>query len=639
MTHLIKTTDGLHDTLLSRPKSHDLGILVVHGIGEQKRGESLIQITDVMVNWLNRWLTDDRVRPRKLLDDNAVDEIAKVHTNFGSPHEPTRVPPYAEIKIQCSGKPQSWLVAESWWASNLLAPNSLDVLKWIFVVGPWNIASTVARLSRRSVLWSAVGYLISPVLIFLVMSLALIAKLLSFLPSAIVGDLPTRIQSMIAAVLGDAYVYSSRLTNRSEITRVVDEDIRWLLKNGCHKVVILAHSQGAFVALDTLSRYDHKNASLITYGSALSRLGELDELRLSHMARIGYQPILGSVLMIFCWAMWPTQIIPALAMLIVLSSTIMSYFGEPSDKTKTAPGFSRNQHIALTIKLFFRLVILAMIWMHVTLNPTLAFVILAAALLFVWPHAFLSIYRPHKTILPRLQNVSAGWEDFYASADIVPNGPVHKTVSVEVWNRESFLFDHVIYWKSIDDFIWQVMQLITIVSGSNDQVFRVGDEQFCRTYSLFRQRRTTALRRSRHLLLLIFLGAFIFMTDLSISSNLTGIELIGEAMKNTVQDYVELKASERFLGSGVIVLTGLCAYLSIFTHWIIWDAIVQTRFFRRIPMGNNIRIPFALLNWLLVLTIALSLMAGLVWFLGNQGCLLKWHFAPFTPQGKTVTCS
>ena len=40
---------------------YDLGVLVVHGIGNQKQGRTLTAWADSIVAWLNTWSPDDQV--------------------------------------------------------------------------------------------------------------------------------------------------------------------------------------------------------------------------------------------------------------------------------------------------------------------------------------------------------------------------------------------------------------------------------------------------------------------------------------------------------------------------------------------------------------------------------------------------
>ena len=44
-------------------KLHELGVLFVHGIGEQERGQTLTIWADALANWLSGWLGHDSVRP------------------------------------------------------------------------------------------------------------------------------------------------------------------------------------------------------------------------------------------------------------------------------------------------------------------------------------------------------------------------------------------------------------------------------------------------------------------------------------------------------------------------------------------------------------------------------------------------
>jgi hypothetical protein len=57
----------------------------------------------------------------------------------------------------------------------------------------------------------------------------------------------------------------------------------------------------------------------------------------------------------------------------------------------------------------------------------------------------------------------ARWDDIYASADPVPNGPTMpegaSDASIEIWNQGSLIADHTAYWSNIDEFVLRVARV------------------------------------------------------------------------------------------------------------------------------------------------------------------------------------
>ncbi len=56
---------ALHTLVAPEPepppeKTYRLGILFVHGMGQQERGDTITQMGDALTEWLRRWLGNDR---------------------------------------------------------------------------------------------------------------------------------------------------------------------------------------------------------------------------------------------------------------------------------------------------------------------------------------------------------------------------------------------------------------------------------------------------------------------------------------------------------------------------------------------------------------------------------------------------
>ena len=129
-----QTTSGQFD----QPRfecSLNLGVLLVHGFGEQRRGDTLVSWLDTIVATINA-ATQNRFC--------AVVEWADLGNRTGG-HPPA----HAVVRIQGDGVDESWLVAEALWAETFMAPSFARLVTWSFRAIPWTIAMHVAQKSRR----------------------------------------------------------------------------------------------------------------------------------------------------------------------------------------------------------------------------------------------------------------------------------------------------------------------------------------------------------------------------------------------------------------------------------------------------------------------------------------------------------
>lgn len=118
-------------------RSLNLGVLLVHGFGEQRRGETLVNWLDTIVATINA-ATQNRL--------GAVVEWADLgNRSRGSGHTPA----YAVVRIQGDGVDESWMVAEARWAEAFMAPSFAQLVTWSFRAIPWTIALHVAQKYRQ----------------------------------------------------------------------------------------------------------------------------------------------------------------------------------------------------------------------------------------------------------------------------------------------------------------------------------------------------------------------------------------------------------------------------------------------------------------------------------------------------------
>ena len=177
-------------------KPFALGILFVHGIGTQSRGQTLTAFGGSLYRWL-QWrceavaqspvLPDTDVPARRSSDetlgifrrweqkleiadweDTALPENRHASpstrdyvlhravlrkTTFQDPAD-AAVPAHAEIDVLSLDSNErvfadKWLLAESWWANSFSSPSFADLVRWGFGVWPWIVGSHFAAQVQR----------------------------------------------------------------------------------------------------------------------------------------------------------------------------------------------------------------------------------------------------------------------------------------------------------------------------------------------------------------------------------------------------------------------------------------------------------------------------------------------------------
>ncbi len=269
----------------------DLGLLLVHGIGRQKPGDGIDQVANALLEWLR---SRDRSRLVRI-------ESARLKDKDGPSQAVIAYgPPDAANLRPDPTKAKRILLVESFWAEEFDPPGFLDVLSWMLGPGAWLLfrelvcvprwrwpvlrrASELHRprwtvplgLYRNNKLltiaggWIGVGALLFVVLPFQVFG-ALLA-ILWLVPFGPIRNLATGVFRVITEQLGDSFVFA-----RDPVVRraIADRVARDLAHVDAEKTVVVAHSQGAAVALDMLENLPAEPPALVTYGAGIRKLQE-----------------------------------------------------------------------------------------------------------------------------------------------------------------------------------------------------------------------------------------------------------------------------------------------------------------------------------------------------------------------------
>lgn len=285
-----------------------LGVLFVHGIGHQRRGDTLVRWTEALLGWCDRrWPSPIHATPR----DARLDD--------------PQIPPHVAVRMLVGGEASEWLFAEAWWAKSLATPTFLELVNWSFRVVPWSFAShastalhrNTARIGEaawwskpfwaaRLVLVAGTGLVLALLAFPIVLVGLVVMTLLGLLPIPTVRTLVRRTQRLIAGTVGDAMVLLESPVQAAAVLGGVRRDLDWLTGR-CRSIVVVGHSQGAAIAVEALRSYpadgsgpqedqqdrqedqenrqeDQENrregrCSLFTFGSGVQKLESLRALR------------------------------------------------------------------------------------------------------------------------------------------------------------------------------------------------------------------------------------------------------------------------------------------------------------------------------------------------------------------------
>ena len=260
---------------------YDLGILVVHGIGGQRRGDTLAEVAEPLVQSLIDWLGEDAVEVRET-------ELAQASAGC---------PAHVTVIVKRGTDVRRVLIAESWWADTFHPPGWWALVSWLFWAVPFVIFRAAdhgisvndtneklddARSSQRWRGWARVPWYVGVRLVKNAASVALVLAVVLLLlvasPVALVPRVRASIvsaQRVLIRYIGDSYTLLLKPIQADATISQVERDLRWLRRQMTQgKVAIIAHSQGAELVRRVLARGKPTRPidTLITYGAGIAKL-------------------------------------------------------------------------------------------------------------------------------------------------------------------------------------------------------------------------------------------------------------------------------------------------------------------------------------------------------------------------------
>ena len=258
-----------------------VAVVFIHGVGEQERGDTLMNFASPIVRWMTSRLAD------------------KFVTQFGTSEPKLESYPreggrraYSRLTV---GDHRFELTEAHWATAFRPLPNDL-LIRWAFWFLPlmwwWNLTHFVRDIlahpgCRRIGWWHTIYDFVHALLLAVIfipgvlLGILLIALLWltdsiplpNVIPNAVASALKG-VMNFIVEGIGDIAVYMEDPARRDAIRQVVEDILgEYQSNSSCSKILVLAHSQGTVVAYDVLSgapQTFNKCDTLINIGSVLS---------------------------------------------------------------------------------------------------------------------------------------------------------------------------------------------------------------------------------------------------------------------------------------------------------------------------------------------------------------------------------
>ena len=279
-------------------KEYAVGVLFVHGMGEQVQGDSVTDMGDALTEWLRRWLDPIKTANFKIRE-------AKLRTGGqvlgGEPDHPIGGQAHVSVTITDESKEQpvkqEWRLAESWWATTFRQATLFELVTWAFSAGPWLIASQRAGLENRFRKAAMPGQggirkvLNAIAAIFLTLVAAIVASAIMpvFLALLVFSRIPIpgltglvqAIASNLTGSFGDLLILVRSPVRFAAMAEQVRGDIADMY-HLCDKVIVLAHSQGSAVSWHAIRRTCDQDPAVranvdlfLSFGQAFRKLKSL----------------------------------------------------------------------------------------------------------------------------------------------------------------------------------------------------------------------------------------------------------------------------------------------------------------------------------------------------------------------------
>ena len=609
-------------------KDHDVGVLFVHGMGDQGRGDTVGQMGEAVAEWLRRETegtpTEVTIRHASLKESHPeLGDAAEIHITFDG-----AISPQDEVAGAHAKPVARWILAESWWGGSFRPASYLETALWAISVGPWLVASQLDAVLQRTRSNPVLRWILIPILglsagvvAALITPLALALLVVALLPIPGLRDLVLGVQRNLSGSYGDLSILVRSPVRFAGMWSTVLDDIQELSKH-CKQVVVVAHSQGSAVSWMAIRRLSDR---IIAWQNSDERSAKPADPVVTQTAAppaqlpddqpAADQPEPVAAFITFGQALRKLKLL----YLVHTRATFAERFFYLASAIMSTAALA----IAfVTVLNRLRSGGLAGDWraeLYVLLVVGLAIVAIAGILAFQCRRWVDETETELKREADRVHAAmpQLAWIDLWGSADPASNGPLFierpKWVSTyKVRNYGSTILDHTTYWSNTTEFVTEVIERVQATSPTVVVAPRPAD-----------QKRTTVTTRHDRVQMLVITRIVYFasLAAVLLSIDATAIGRWALDMVGSVIGQPALGGPEALIGYGVVAGIGLAvwvALLALFNGIVAGDA---ADYFRT-GAPHHLTVRWAAW-WLVTAFIAI----GTVWLLldrGLMGLLVGW---------------
>jgi hypothetical protein len=258
-------------------------VLLVHGIGDHREGDTLSAFGEPLVDWIQEWLFGDGHKRRG--------RLKWTDAQLSASGDDKECPAYGRVEFEMPGLDpnvparDSWLLCEAHWGESVKPPEAFALMRWLWTRGPlvvyWHFYLHAERpdLRRKSVrrdLYPVIAVALA-ICAQIVVGLGMI---LLAIPIGAWRAGVLRTVRVLTLTLGDSYVHLERELQHAALVQRVRDALGWLGER-VERVIVIGHSQGAALAYEALTAAPNpERVSLfMTLGSGLEKLQFLQLVR------------------------------------------------------------------------------------------------------------------------------------------------------------------------------------------------------------------------------------------------------------------------------------------------------------------------------------------------------------------------
>ena len=243
-----------------------IDVVLVHGIGTQREGTTVTSFSNHLA--------------RALRAEFGSDAVTQTNTYIrdASPARTTLT-----LTDTSDRAPWSVTIREAHWADVFHPPKTRAVLGWALLLAPLAVVVRSVHIVRNAV-WrwwdhpldwwrivfaSVIAVAAWPISVVLIASVLFSSVVRPLIPIRFLKEALARFEVVVSEVLGDAYLFIISEADRSAIQTVVGDQLE---RSDGRPVVLIAHSQGAQIAVDAIAERFAKVNELITVGAAIGQI-------------------------------------------------------------------------------------------------------------------------------------------------------------------------------------------------------------------------------------------------------------------------------------------------------------------------------------------------------------------------------